>query len=106
RRLGMHVEVVDETQTSSLGIVVALVRFLKQHRIELVHTHRYKDTVLGLMAARIAGVPHAVRTMHGLREPMTGWAHLKFGVYEALEKVVLRCWADQVIAVSRSEEHT
>ena len=101
RRLGMHVEVVDETQTSSLGIVVALVRFLKQHRIELVHTHRYKDTVLGLMAARIAGVPHAVRTMHGLREPMTGWAHLKFGVYEALEKAALRWGADRIVPVSK-----
>jgi len=101
RRLGVHVAVVDETQTSSLGIVIALVRFLKQQRIELVHTHRYKDTVLGVIAARIAGVPHAVRTMHGLREPMTGWAHLKFGVYEALEKAALHCCADRIITVSK-----
>ena len=101
RRLGVPVVILDETRTSSLDIVIALVRILKEQRIELVHTHRYKDTVLGLIAARIAGVPHAVRTMHGLREPMRGWAHLKFGVYEALEKVALGCWADQVIAVSK-----
>jgi len=98
------VVILDETRTSSLDIVIALVRILKEQRIELVHTHRYKDTVLGLIAARIAGVPHAVRTMHGLREPMRGWAHLKFAVYEALEKVVLRCWADQVIAVSEDDD--
>jgi glycosyltransferase involved in cell wall biosynthesis/protein-tyrosine-phosphatase len=101
RRLGVRVSVVDETRTTALGIVIALVRFLREQQIELVHTHRYKDTVLGLIAARIAGVPYAVRTMHGLREPMTGWAHVKFGVYEALEKAALHCCADQVIAVSR-----
>ncbi len=101
RRLGVHVEVVDETRTSAIGIVIALVRFLKQHRIELVHTHRYKDTVLGLVAARMAGVPHAVRTMHGLREPMAGWADFKFGVYEALEKAALHSCADRIIAVSK-----
>jgi L-malate glycosyltransferase len=101
RRLGVPVAVVDETRTNALGIVFALVKFLREQRIELVHTHRYKDTVLGLMAARIAGVPHAVRTMHGLREPMTGWAHVKFGVYEALEKRALHYCADQVIAVSK-----
>src|SRR5262245_12052795 len=33
RRLGVPVAVVDETQTSSLGIVRALVNFLRQHRI-------------------------------------------------------------------------
>jgi len=101
RRLGVPVAILDETRINSLDILIGLVRILREQRIDLVHTHRYKDTVLGLIAARIAGVPYAVRTMHGLREPMTGWAHLKFGVYEALEKVALRCCADQVIAVSK-----
>jgi len=101
RRLGVPVAILDETRINSLGILIGLVRILREQRIDLVHTHRYKDTVLGLMAARIAGVPHAVRTMHGLPEPMKRWAHLKFGLYEALEKVALRFWADQVIAVSK-----
>jgi len=101
RRLGVPVAILDETRINSLDILIGLVRIFREQRIDLVHTHRYKDTVLGLIAARIAGVPYAVRTMHGLREPMTGWAHLKFGVYEALEKVALRCCADQVIAVSK-----
>src|SRR4030095_13048527 len=60
RRLGVVVAVVDETRTNALAIVIALVRFLRKQRIELVHTHGYKDTVLGLIAARIAGVPYAV----------------------------------------------
>ena len=101
RRLGVPVTILDERRTNSFDIVIALVRILREQRIDLVHTHRYKDTVLGLIAARMAAVPYAVRTMHGLREPMRGWAQLKFGLYETLEKVALRCCADQVIAVSK-----
>ncbi|HET9359366.1 MAG TPA: glycosyltransferase [Vicinamibacterales bacterium] len=101
RRLGVSVTVVDESRTSALAILFFLIGFLKRNEIELVHTHRYKDTVLGFIAARFAGVPHAVRTIHGLREPMKGWDRVKFGVYEALERVALHRWADLVIAVSK-----
>ena len=100
RRLGVRVTVVDETRTSALGIVAFLIELLREQRIDLVHTHRYKDTVLGCIAARIAGVPYAVRTIHGLREPMTGWARIRFAVYEALENAVMRRVANRMIAVS------
>ena len=101
RRLGVQVAVVDETRTSAPGILKFLTRFLKANDIDLVHTHRYKDTVLGTMAAKLAGTPNVVRTVHGLREPMTGWNHLKFRVYETLDKATLLCFADLVIAVSK-----
>ena len=92
--------IVDETATSALGILRRLTRFFRDNDIDLVHTHRYKDSVLGTIAAKLAGVPHVVRTVHGLREPMTGWDRLKFRVYEALDRMTLLCFADLVIAVS------
>jgi glycosyltransferase involved in cell wall biosynthesis/protein-tyrosine-phosphatase len=102
RRLGVSVTIVDETRTSALVILIFLIGFLKRNRIDLVHTHRYKDTVLGFIAAKFARVPYAVRTVHGLREPMRGWDRIKFGVYEALERLTLHLWADLVIAVSKT----
>lgn len=101
RQLGIPVTIVDETTTGALGILKRLTRFLRDHEIDLVHTHRYKDSVLGTIAAKLAGVPYVVRTVHGLREPMTGWKRLKFRVYEALDRMTLLCFADLVIAVSR-----
>src|SRR5688572_16299505 len=101
RRLGVAVTIIDETRTRAPGIVRGLTRFFREHQIELVHTHRYKDSVLGALAAKLAGVPHVVRTVHGLREPMAGWSALKFRVYEALDKATLLCFADLVVAVSR-----
>jgi protein-tyrosine-phosphatase len=101
RRLGIQVTVVDETRSSALAILFVLIGLLRRNRIQIVHTHRSKDTVLGLIAAKLARVPYAVRTIHGLREPMRGWDRIKFGVYEALESVTLRSCADLVIGVSK-----
>jgi hypothetical protein len=40
------------------------------------------------------------RTVHGLRELMRGWDRAKLAAYEAADRVMLRCFADRVIAVS------
>lgn len=106
RRLGIDVTVVDETRYGAFSILTFLTRFLRDNQIDLVHTHRYKDSVLGTIAAKLSGVPHVIRTVHGLREPMTGWDHLKFRAYEALDKVMLLCFADLVIAVSKRMAET
>lgn len=106
RRLGVEVAVVDEHRHSSLEILRFLTRFLRDRDVDVVHTHRYKDTVLGAIAAKLTGVPHVIRTVHGLREPMRGWDRAKFSAYEALDKLALWCFADRVIAVSRSMAET
>jgi L-malate glycosyltransferase len=106
RRMGIEVAVIDERRHTSVAIVAFLARFLRTRGIEVLHTHRYKDTVLGTVAAKLAGVPKIVRTVHGLAEPLTGWERMKFCAYSAVEKVALRSFADRVIAVSRNLART
>ena len=106
RRMGVDVTVVDEQRTSSLAILGFLRRYFRQHEADVIHTHRYKDSVLGMVAARTAGVPHAVRTVHGLREAAHGWAWAREQIYAAFERVTLWCFADRVIAVSRRMAET
>jgi glycosyltransferase involved in cell wall biosynthesis/protein-tyrosine-phosphatase len=101
RRLGVQVAIVDEHRHTALGIVRFLTRFLREHEVSVVHTHRYKDTVLGSIAAKAAGVPHVIRTIHGLSEPMRGWDRAKFRIYDALDRATLWCCADRILAVSR-----
>jgi glycosyltransferase involved in cell wall biosynthesis/ribosomal protein S18 acetylase RimI-like enzyme len=43
-----------------------LVALLRRERFDLVHTHNPKPGVLGRVAARVAGVPLVVNTVHGL----------------------------------------
>jgi len=100
RRLGVNVAVIDETRRSSLGLVPAVAQFLSANDVDVVHTHRPKDFVVGLLAARLAGVPHVIRTVHGLAEPMAGWNRAKYQVHELVDRVVLPRAADRIVAVS------
>jgi len=98
--MGIPVAVVDEHRHTAAAIVAFLVRFLRTHEIDILHTHRYKDTVLGTVAAKVAGVSKVVRTVHGLPEPLRGWERMRFRAYGALETIALRSFADRIIAVS------
>ena len=46
--------------------LAALVRLFRRERFALVHTHTPKTALLGQLAARLAGVPRIVNTVHGL----------------------------------------
>src|SRR4029077_12997212 len=86
RRLHVNVAVVDEARHSPLRMAPEVARFLRAHDVDIVHTHRPKDNVLGAAAAALAGVPHLVRTVHGLAEPMRGWSRAKYRVHDALDR--------------------
>jgi glycosyltransferase involved in cell wall biosynthesis len=51
---------------TDLRALVALVRLLRKGRFDVVHTHSSKAGILGRIAARIAGVPVVVHTLHSL----------------------------------------
>ena len=99
-RLGVPVTVINERRLSAPRIVEALTRVLRTHAIDIVHTHRYKDTAIGALAAGLAGVPFLLRTVHGRPEPMRGWASWRFRAYNTLDRAVLRWFADGMVAVS------
>ncbi|MEO7860656.1 MAG: glycosyltransferase [Nitrospirales bacterium] len=102
--LGIPVRVFPESRWGSGKIFLELVREFKKSNIRIVHTHKYKDTILAAPAAKVSGIPHVVRTVHGLREPFEGLQAFKMSLYEAVERLVHRSCVDSIIGVSSQIE--
>ena len=102
--LGIPVRVFPESRWGSGNIFLELVREFKKSNIQIVHTHKYKDTILAAPAAKLCGIPHVVRTVHGLREPFEGLQAFKMNLYEAVERTVHRYCVDSIIGVSSQIE--
>ncbi|HEX4954136.1 MAG TPA: glycosyltransferase family 4 protein [Thermoanaerobaculia bacterium] len=60
------------TPLRDLAALLALFRLFRRERITLVHAHTPKAAFLGQIAARLAGVPVVVDTLHGI--PVTDHA--------------------------------
>ena len=102
--LGIPVAVFPETEWGSAKIFLELFRKFKKSNVQLVHTHNYKDTILAAPAAKLCGIQHVVRTVHGLREPFEGLQAFKMNLYEAIARTVHRYCVDSIIGVSSQIE--
>ena len=78
---------------------IELYRFLRNGAFTVVHTHSSKAGILGRLAARAAGVPVVLHTIHGMafHEYQSAW---KNAVYVALERLCAPL-SDRIISVSQ-----
>lgn len=102
REVGVPLTVVDQARLDSWRILWRLVALLRARRPDVVHAHRYKETVLGTAAAAAAGVPAVVSTVHGLvtTEGYRGLAGAKMRLNDWLERRVIDMRHETVVAVS------
>src|SRR3989442_78904 len=85
----------------ALGAITAQLRRLQPL---IVHTHTPKASLLGQWAARIAGVPHRVHTIHGLYFP-TDVGPMRRRAYALLERFTMAP-ADLILSQSREDVDT
>ncbi len=72
---------------TDLRALYVLYRFIRAGRFDIVHTHSSKAGILGRLAARLAGVPIVVHTLHSLvfHEYESPW---KNAVYIRLKRIL------------------
>ncbi|MBW2609808.1 MAG: glycosyltransferase family 4 protein [Deltaproteobacteria bacterium] len=82
-----------------LSALINLTSFLKKRVYHVVHTHNSKAGFLGRLAARLAGVPVIIHTVHGFafhdQEPL--WRQFLFRNFERLASR----WCDKTIFISQ-----
>jgi len=89
---------------ADLGTLARLVRVLRESGAALVHTHNPKLNLLGPLAARMAGVPRVVTTVHGYYFH-EGMPRARRAAFQALERLSAAC-ADLVFTQSREDYET
>ena len=64
KKLDLPCHIVDMKSKFDLSAVTKMAALIKQQNIHIVHTHGYKSDIIGVLAARKAGIPCVV-TPHG-----------------------------------------
>jgi glycosyltransferase involved in cell wall biosynthesis len=104
RALKVQVTILPEIHWNGTKLIRELIRYCRKNKFDIVHTHKYKDNILGTIAAVRCGVPHIVRTVHGLSEPFRGIQALRMGVLQFIDNLIIRMFASRLIAVSSEIE--
>lgn len=81
--------------------LIKLIRIFNKYKFDIVHTHSSKPGFIGRIAARIAGVPKIIHTVHGF--PFHSYQKkIIMNFYRSMEKYAA-LFGDKIIFVNNSE---
>lgn len=90
---GIRTEVVEMTRTISpikdMIALIKLYKILKKEQPHIVHTHTPKAGIIGMLAAKLAGVPHRFHTVAGM--PLLVVNGPKRWLLNVIEKLTYSC---------------
>jgi len=90
---------------SNIKSLVSIYMFLKKERFDIIHVHSPVASVLGRIAARLAGSPVIIYTAHGFyfHENMSAW---KRQLIVLVEKLTGRLCTDMLFTQSHEDRDT
>lgn len=100
RSAGIDVQVASEQQESFLQVLSESSKFVKSRKIQVLHSHNYKENLLALLLSRFCEVPHLVRTEHGHPEPYSVVRNLKHWCVLGVDRLAAKYTAVRIVSVS------
>jgi glycosyltransferase involved in cell wall biosynthesis len=104
RERRIDVEVLGDHHKYDPRTIVRLRRILFDRRINVLHVHGYKATVIGAAAAIAMGIK-VVKTEHGRLEPIPSWrdvlGHSRLSLNNLLDRIATLVFIDALVYVSR-----
>jgi L-malate glycosyltransferase len=97
RNAGVETHVLDERRLGPGALCVALRRLVARIRPNVVHTHRFKENVLGALAA--VGRAPSIRTVHGAPEFVRSRS-MRGRLIEAMDQFAGRRLQNRIVSVS------
>lgn len=106
KEIGVKVELIDLARGPNplrdVRALIGLVRFIRRHRFDILHSHMSKGALLGGIAGRIAGVPVVVHTAQGF-----GWLALRNpllrGLFWVYDRILFATTLDRLFIVSERQ---
>ncbi|MGM0767451.1 MAG: glycosyltransferase family 4 protein [Pseudomonadota bacterium] len=102
--LGIPVSLADEKKLGPWAIARVIAQHCKEHRSRIVHTHGFKENVLGIIGKDLSRTPASVRTVHGNPEIPLSLARPHKWLINRLDILLGRYRQQVVIAVSSQLE--
>jgi glycosyltransferase involved in cell wall biosynthesis len=98
RKQGVFVMVLPEDRLNAWQLLRGLHQLLRRWQPDVVHTHRFKEDILGSLANRLGVGAHCVRTAHGAPETTArGWKHKALA---AVDRWCAAALQERIIAVT------
>jgi len=103
RDAGIETYVIPEAYNSFAQILLKAYNLLKKRKVDIIHSHRYKENILAFLLSRTTGAKRLITTMHGLSEPslLTQNEKHKTRLTTRLNYFILINFFTHVVAVSQ-----
>ncbi|MBW3225625.1 glycosyltransferase family 4 protein [Marinobacter adhaerens] len=103
---GAAVTIADEKLFGPIRISKMISEHCKAHRTDIIHTHGFKENILGIIAKEISLTPFSVRTVHGNPEFVFSFRRPLKWLIHRLDMLLGKSRQHAVIAVSSQLETT
>jgi glycosyltransferase involved in cell wall biosynthesis len=97
----IRTNVVDESALNSLQVIRQLLRHIRIFRPAIIHTHGFKENILGSICAFLCGRIFTVRTLHGAPENTETNNSLRQKVIRLADRFCMHYLQRRVVLVSR-----